>query len=103
MGPQGRREQCAYTCARGISKQRVCGLAGIARSTLAYELRQPAKDEPVIAAMRRLSAQYPRYGYRRIRIFLRREGMLMSPACAERLWREAGLRLPRRRPRRRRA
>jgi putative transposase len=73
----------------------------MARSTLAYELRQPAKDEPVIAAMKRLSAQYPRYGYRRIRIFLRREGLVMSPARAERLWRKAGLQLPRRRPRRR--
>jgi len=101
VGPQGRREQCAYACARGLSKQRACGLVGIARSTLAYELRQPAKDEPVIAAMKRLSAQYPRYGYRRIRIFLRREGMMMSPARAERLWRKARLQLPRRRPRRR--
>jgi putative transposase len=73
----------------------------MARSTFAYELRQPAKDEPVIAAMKRLSAQYPRYGYRRIRIFLRREGLVMSPARAERLWRKAGLQLPRRRPRRR--
>ena len=29
-------------------------------------------------AMRRLAAQYPRYGYRRIRIFLAREGWLMG-------------------------
>jgi putative transposase len=73
----------------------------MARSTLSYELRQPAKDAPVIAAMRRLSSQYPRYGYRRIRIFLRRDGMAMSPSRAERLWRQAGLQLPRQRPRRR--
>ncbi len=73
----------------------------MARSTLSYQLRQPAKDAPVIAAMRRLSSQCPRYGYRRIRIFLRREGMAMSPSRAERLWRQAGLQLPRRRPRRR--
>lgn len=73
---------------------------GIARSTLAYELCQPAKDAPVIDAMKRLSAQYPRYGYRRIRIFLRREGMVMSRARTERLWRKAGLQLPRGRPRR---
>ena len=101
VGPQGRREQCAYACRRGIAKQRACGLIGIARSTLVYELRQPAKDAPVIAAMKRLSAQYPRYGYRRIRIFLRREGMAMSASRTERLWRKAGLQLPRRRPRRR--
>jgi putative transposase len=73
----------------------------MARSTLSYRLRQPAKDAPVIAAMCRLSSQYPRYGYRRIRIFLSREGMPMSPSRAERLWRQAGLQLPRQRPRRR--
>ena len=101
VGPQGRREQCAYACGRGIAKQRACGLIGMARSTLSYQLRQPAKDAPVIAAMKRLSAQYPRYGYRRIRIFLRREGLAMSASRSERLWRKAGLQLPRRRPRRR--
>jgi putative transposase len=38
VGPQGRREQCAYACARGIAKRRACGLIGLARSTLSYEL-----------------------------------------------------------------
>lgn len=101
VSPQGRREQCAYACRRGIPKRRACGLIGMARSTLSYELRQPVKDAPVIVAMRRLSSQYPRYGYRRVRIFLRREGLPMSAARAERLWRKAGLQLPRRRPRQR--
>jgi hypothetical protein len=32
----------------------------------------------VVERMRELSAQYPRYGYRRIRIFLRRDGHRMS-------------------------
>lgn len=101
VSPQRRREQCAYAHGRGIAKRRACGLIGMARSTLSYELRQPVKDAPVVAAMKRLSSQYPRYGYRRIRIFLRREGMAMSASRAERLWRKAGLQLPRRRPRRR--
>ena len=101
VSPQGRREQCAYAYGRGIPKRRACGLIGMARSTLSYELRQPAKDAPVLAATRRLSSQYPRYGYRRIRIFLRREGLTMSASRAERLWRKAGLQLPRRQPRRR--
>ena len=101
VSPQGRREQCAYAHGRGIAKRRACGLIGMARSTLCYELRQPLKDASVIAAMKRLSSQYPRYGYRRIRIFLWREGLAMSASRAERLWRKAGLQLPRRRPRRR--
>ena len=51
--------------------------------------------------MRRLAAQYPRYGYRRIRIFLKREGHVMSADRTHRLWRQAALQVPRRRPRRR--
>jgi transposase InsO family protein len=51
--------------------------------------------------MRELSAQYPRYGYRRIRIFLGRDGYRMSPGRAYRLWRAASLQLPRKRPRKR--
>jgi putative transposase len=37
-----------------------------------------------------LSRQYPRYGYRRIAIFLGRDGHAMSFGRAHRLWRKAG-------------
>jgi len=101
VSPQGRREQVAFACERGLSKRRACGLLGMARSGLSYELRLPAKDAPVIADMHMLAAQYPRYGYRRIRIFLQRQGHELGWHRAHRLWRQAGLQLPRRRPRRR--
>lgn len=55
----------------------------------------------MIAAMRSLSGQYPRYGYRRIRIFLGREGRSMSVDRCHRLWRQARLQVPGKRPRRR--
>jgi putative transposase len=101
VSPQATREQMTLLCDGGVSKRRACGLLGIARSTLSYELRQPRKDRSVVDAMKRLSSQYPRYGYRRIRIFLAREGIAMGPGRAERLWRQAALQLPRKRPRRR--
>ena len=103
MSPQGRREQVALLCKSGLSQRRACGLLGMARSGLSYTLRQPAKDAPVVAAMRRLSSQYPGYGYRRVRIFLHREGMPMSPGRAERLWCKAKLQLPQKRPKKRAA
>lgn len=84
MSPQARREQVAFLHERGLSKRRACGLIGLARSGLSYELRMPAKDAPALEAMRRLASQYPRYGYRRIRIFLGREGHWMSAGRAER-------------------
>jgi len=68
---------------------------------IGYKSVRAERDAPAISAMRRLSGQYPRYGYRRIRIFLGREGHAMSPERAHRLWKSAGLQLPKRRPRRR--
>jgi hypothetical protein len=40
--------------------------------------RKAARDSPVIERMKELSAQYPRDGYRRIRIFLGRDSYRMS-------------------------
>jgi putative transposase len=59
------------------------------------------KDEPVIQQMRELSAQYPRYGYRRIQVFMQRAGEQLSADRTYRLWAKAGLQVPRKRPRRR--
>jgi len=73
----------------------------MARSTLGYHSRLAEKDAPVITRMRAVAAQYPRYGYRRIQIFLAREGITMSADRMHRLWRRAGLQVPRKRPRRR--
>ena len=63
VSPLARREQLAFVRARGLSLRRACGLIGMSRATPSYELRLPAKDAPVLAAMKALSAQYPRYGY----------------------------------------
>jgi putative transposase len=84
-----------------MSKRRACRLLSVARSTLRYESVLAARDAPVIRAMRELSAQYPRFGYRRINVFLGRRGMTMCADRAYRIWRRARLQVPRRRPRRR--
>lgn len=101
VSPRGRRDQVSFLRERGLSQRRACGLLDVPRSTVGYRLRQPDKDASALTAMHRLSGQYPGYGYRRIRIFLRREGLVMGVNRARRLWRQAGLGLPRKRPRRR--
>ncbi len=101
VSSQARREQVALACERGHSKRRACELLDIARSGLGYRSVRAERDAPTLEAMQRLAGLYPRYGYRRIRVFLRREGHGMSRHRAHRLWRLAGLQLPRRRPRRR--
>ncbi len=101
VGAPARRKQVAYVRRRGISLRRSCALLGVARSTIGYESALAQRDAPVIAAMRELSAQYPRFGYRRIQVFLARQGLTMSADRAYRIWKKAGLQVPRRRPRRR--
>lgn len=101
VGARVRRQQVAYARTRGLSSRRACALLSVARSTLGYTSRLARKDAPVLEAMRALAGQYPRYGYRKIRIFLARRGHELSPERTYRLWRQAGLQVPKRRPRRR--
>ena len=101
VGARVRRQQVAYAEGRGLSRRRACAVLSVARSTLGYTSRLAVRDAPAVTVMRDLAAQYPRYGYRRIRIFLHRAGHAMSAERAHRLWRQAGLQVPRRRPRRR--
>ena len=101
MSVPARRRQVAYGRERGLSARRACTLFSVARSALSYRSRKAVKDAAVVELMKKLSAQYPRYGYRRVRIFLGRDGHGMSVGRAYRLWRVAGLQVPRKRPRKR--
>ena len=101
VNSQARRDQVALAMECGHSQRQACELMELPRSILNYRAMRAERDAPALDAMRRIAATYPRYGYRRVRIFLRREGHPMSPQRAYRLWCSAGLQLPRRRPRRR--
>ena len=62
VSAQARLEQVRCAVQRGLSQRRACALMGAARSGLHYELRMPAKDAPVIEAMKDLSGQFPAVG-----------------------------------------
>lgn len=94
---QTRKEQARYAMQRGLSQRKVCTLLSISRSSLNYTRTMPYKDAPVIEAMKGLSAKYPRFGSRRIRIFLERTGMVMGKERCARLWAKAELQVPRKR------
>jgi putative transposase len=96
-----RRQQVAYGRERGLSVRRACTLLSVARSSLNYESRKAAKDAAVTERMKEHASQYPRFGYRRIKIFLGRDGHAMGFGRAWRLWHAAGLQVPRKRPRER--
>ena len=101
MSVQVRRAAVSYATGRGLSQRRACTLLSVGRSALSYVPRKAATDAPAVARMSELARVYPRYGYRRIQVFLGRDGHAMSAGRAYRLWRAAGLQVPRKRPRRR--
>lgn len=96
-----RRQQVTYSRERGLSVRRACTLFSVARSSLRYASRLRAKNAAVVTRMKELAAQYPRYGYRRIAVFLARDGHVMSDGRMQRLWTANGLQVPRKRPRKR--
>ncbi len=65
--------------------------------TQRYQPRQPDKDKALMAEMKRLARQYPRYGYRFITAKLRQQGWRVNPKRVQRLWRQEGLQVPYRR------
>jgi putative transposase len=54
-----------------------------------------------MVAMKQLSDKFPRFGYRRILVFMEQLGHAMGADKALRLWQKAGLQVPRKRPRKR--
>jgi putative transposase len=101
VSAQARQEQVRYAVERGLCQRRACALMRTARSGLYYERKMPAKDAPVVAAMKDLSAQFPRFGARRIHVFLDRQGLSMGKDRCARIWSSAGLQVPPRKKRRR--
>jgi putative transposase len=59
------------------------------------------KDGPIIEAMQDYSAQHPRYGARRMRTFLRRDGIVLDRDRAARIWVASGLQVPSKKPKKR--
>jgi putative transposase len=95
-----RRIAAFYAIERGIPQRRACALMQVARSSLKYVPTLPQQHAPIAQAMQRLSGQYPRYGARRIRVFLAREGIEVGKEKCSKLWAEQGLQVPKKRPRR---
>ncbi len=60
-------------------------------------------DEPrLVKRMVDLASEYGRYGYRRVGALLRAEGFHVNHKRVERLWRQEGLKVPSRQPKRKR-
>ena len=84
--------------ADGVSERRACQLVCYTRSTLHYRGKRP-DDEPIAQRMRELAAERPRWGWRRLKVLFKREGIAIGFDRFLRIYRANGLQV---RPRRKR-
>lgn len=101
MTPAARRDAVAHLrTAHGMSERRACATIGADRSTVRYRSCRP-DDAALRARLRELADQRRRFGYRRLHVLLRLEGWSMNRKKTQRVYREEGLAVRRRRSRRR--
>jgi putative transposase len=83
-----------------VSERRVCRVIDQPRST--QRDNSVAKDDEAYlrAEIVRLAREYGRYGYRRITALLKWEGFRINHKRVERIWREEGLKVPAKQPKR---
>ena len=84
----------------GVSERRACRVLGQVRSVQRYQPQNSWEEEVLRGDIIRLASNYGRYGYRRITALLWAEGWRVNRKRVERIWREEGLRVPVRQPRR---
>jgi putative transposase len=75
---------------KGYSQRRACGLIGLAPKTYRYRSRRP-DDAKLRRRLHQLAAERRRFGYRRLLILLRREGIVVNHKRLFRLYREERL------------
>jgi putative transposase len=83
-----------------VSERRVCRVIGQPRATQRYNKRIQDDEEILSARIVALASQYGRYGYRRITAMLSMEGWRVNHKRVERIWRQEGLKVPPKQPKR---
>jgi putative transposase len=103
VGPARKREAVAHLeGVLEVSQRRACEVIVQPRSTQRYRGRKRSKDAALSAELRRISASHPRAGYRMATALLRRAGLEINAKRVQRLWRQEGLKVPRRQRKRQR-
>lgn len=84
--------------AASLTERRACRFVGVARSSCRYH---PKRDDAALRAqLESLAILKPRWGYRRLHWRLRRGGEVVNRKRVQRVYREAGLQVRRRRRKR---
>jgi len=85
-----------------VSERRACRVIGQGRSTQRYEAATTDDERRLREAVVGLASEYGRYGYRQVTAMLRAKGWRVNHKRVERIWRQEGLKVPKKQPKRRR-
>ena len=84
----------------GVSERRACEVLGHARSTQRRSRKRGADEAALRADVVKVAGRFGRYGYRMVTGMLRAEGWVVNHKRVERIWREEGLKVPKKQPKR---
>ena len=101
IAPDSKRQAVRQAIkALDASERRACLVIGQPRSTQRYDKQIPADEDLLRQHIIELASEYGRYGYRRITALMRNEGWLVNHKRVQRIWREEGLKVPQKQPKR---
>jgi transposase InsO family protein len=83
-----------------VSERRACKVLGQSRATQRRVIIESKEEEFIKSRIITLAKKYGRYGYRRITALLRNEGIMINHKRVERIWRQEGLKVPGKQPKR---
>lgn len=83
-----------------VSERRACWVIGQPRATQRYNKRYAEEEELLTQRIIELASKYGRYGYRRVTALLRNEGWIVNHKRVQRIWRQQGLKVPQKQPKR---
>ena len=99
--PAAKREAVTHLVeTHEMSERRACRLTTADRKTIRYRSRR-SRDEELRRRLRELATEQRRFGYRRLHVLLRAEGHLVNRKKTQRLYREEGLTVRKRKGRKR--
>jgi putative transposase len=84
----------------GVSERMACRVLGQHRSAQRKIPTTPDDEAALTTDIVALALQYGRYGYRRINAMLRQAGWTVNLKRVERIWRQEGLKVPAKQPKR---
>ncbi len=96
MTPEAKREAVAHLVEQHeVSQRRACVVLQADRSMVRYQSKR-CNDTELREAIKRVSAERKRFGYRRIHVMIEREGFKVNHKKLRRIYREEGLQVRKR-------